>query len=302
VVPVTARRIGVSLIELLVALGLAGLVGGIIAITLGRQQQFYRNSAETGFVRESVRDAMDVLSTDIRQLSVADTVRLMGDSAIEFFSTIGTSIVCTRTGDEIGLPVNRLSGNSLSSFLAQPDTGDIAAFYIGSLGRWERYRIAGVFSRSLSNSCPVGTGFSTPSDPQTGSTGLVLSLGGLLSESVRPGAPVRLLRRGRYSLYHASDGAWYLGYRRCNAIGPSVCGSVQPVSGPYRSYSSDRRLTGVVFEYFDSIGQRVTASNSFALARVDITARADAGAAIASPAGRISDSATTTVSIRNRIR
>jgi hypothetical protein len=35
---------------------------------------------------------------------------------------------------------------------------------------------------------------------------------------------------------------------------------------------------------------------------VDITARADAGAAIASPAGRISDSATTTVSIRNRIR
>lgn len=300
----TTRRRGATLVELLVVVALAGLLGGFIALTLSRQQQFYRQAAETGFVRQSVRDAMDVLSTDIRQMSVADTVRLMGDSAIEFFSTIGTSIVCARADDEIVLPGARASGNSLSAFLTQPDTGDLAAFYVDSLGEWERHRIAGVGARSLSSSCPVATGFSLPSDLAPGGNGLVLAIAGTLGDGVKPGAPIRFLRRARYSLYHASDGDWYLGYRRCNAIEPSVCGSAQPISGAYRPYNPDPRSSGLVFEYFDSMGQRLGATSSFALARVDITARAESGGspAIGGSIGRVSDSATVTVAIRNRIR
>jgi prepilin-type N-terminal cleavage/methylation domain-containing protein len=306
-VPMSAKRAGVTLVELLVVVALAGLVAGIIATTLSRQEQFYRRAAETGFVRESVRDAMDVLSMDVRQMSVADTVRLMGDSAIEFFSAAGMSVVCTAAGNEIGLPAVQASGNSLSGYLTQPDTGDLAAFYGSStVGEplWERHRIAGVGTRSISNGCPASSGFSPSSDLDAGSSGLVLALASPLGDGVKPGAPVRFLRRGRYSLYHASDGEWYLGYRRCNATGPSVCGAIQPISGAYRPYDADPRSSGLVFEYFDSSGQRLHATSALALARVDITARAESGsgASIGGMVGRIVDSATVTVAVRNRTR
>ena len=289
------------------AIALAGLVGRVIGLTLTRQQRFYRSAAEAGFVRESVRDAMDVLSTDIRQMSAADTVRLRADSAIEFFSTIGISVACQAADTQIGLPTVHTSGNSLSAFLTQPDTGDIAAIYFDSAGdraRWERHRILEVASRSLSTSCPASSGFSAQSDIDAGSAGLLLTLASPVGATVKAGTPVRFLRRGRYSLYHASDGAWYLGYRRCDAIG-SACGAIQPISGPYRPYSPDTHTSGLVFDYFDSDGQRLdAAAPSFALARVDITARSESGNAFSIGAGsnRISDSATVTLAIRNKVR
>ena len=309
VVPVaTVRRRGASLAELLVIVALAGLIGSIIALTLTRQQRFYRRAAEVGFVRESLRDALEVLSADIRQISIVDSVRLKSDSAIEFFSTIGTSVVCEIAGNEIGLPNGRVSGNSLSGFLAQPDTGDLIALYTDSGGvaeKWERHRITAAGSQSLSKSCPVSSGFSYQSDVDAGSGGLVLTVGTAVSASVFPGAPVRFLRRQRYSLYHASDGNWYLGYRRCNAMGAPACGAIQPVSGPYRPYSTDSQRSGLVFEYFDSDGRVVDPSEtSFALARVDITGRAESapGISVGVLPDRISDSATLTVAIRNRVR
>ena len=83
-----------------------------------------------------------------------------------------------------------------------------------------------------------------------------------------------------------------------------MCGAIQPISGAYRPYNADPRSSGLVFEYFDSRGEPVGAATSLALARVDITARAESGsgAATSGKAGRISDSATVTVAIRNRIR
>jgi len=38
------------------------------------------------------------IPTDIRGLSSADTVRLMADSAIELFASIGSSVVCQTVG------------------------------------------------------------------------------------------------------------------------------------------------------------------------------------------------------------
>jgi hypothetical protein len=116
---------------------------------------------------------------------------------------------------------------------------------------------------------------------------------------------VRFIRRGRYSLYRASDGDWYLGYRRCNALGSSVCGAIQPLSGPYRRYSSDPAATGLLFEYFDANGNRLGAGSSpLELARVDVTARAESRHHLIVE-GRQStpgDSATMSIAIRNRSR
>jgi type II secretory pathway pseudopilin PulG len=284
------RRTGVTLAEIAVVLAVMGVLGSAIGLTLVRQQRFYRGATELLHAREGVRDAMELLSTDIRGMSVSDTVRLFADSAIEFFANVGSSIVCETTGGSVGLPAASSGrGNALTAFHNQPDTGDIAVFHRDSLdgaSEWERQRISGFRARPAM-ACP----------------GFILDLAAPLSAHVRSGAPVRFIRRGRYSLYHASDGQWYLGYRRCNAVGPSRCGAIQPLSGPYRDYSSNPRNTGLLFEYFDGSGSRATPGETpFAIARVDITARAESRQRIVVE-GRVSapaDSATVSIAIRNR--
>lgn len=290
-------------------IALAGLVCGTIVATITRQQRFYRGASELLYVRQRVRDAMEVLSTDVRGTSVADTVRLAADSAIEFFATIGASVVCQIVANDVGLPAAHSSGNTLSAFLTEPDTGDLALFHIDSAGageRWERYRISGFTPRSRASSCAPTARSSQQSDLDVGAEGFVVTLATPLGGEVKAGAAVRFVRRARYSLYHASDGNWYLGYRRCNAIGPSACGAIQPVSGPYRAYNRDPRATGLLFEYFDGAGQRLdAAATPLALARVDVTARAESEHRLSGgvqSARRIADSATVSVAIRNRGR
>ena len=268
--PVRSARLGFTLIELLVVLTVLGVLGGAMGMLLTRQQRFYRGAGELLYARESVRDALEVLANDIRSISTADTVRLLADSALEMFSSIGSSVVCQVTdATQAGLPAGSASGNTLTALPTQPDTGDLALFYRDSIvdgSWWERHRIAAFTARSLSTVCPPSTGFSTPDNVAAGEEGFQLTLESPLND-VRAGAPVRFVRRGRYSLYRASDGEWYLGYRRCNALGISVCGAIQPLSGPYRPYSGNRSATGILFEYFDAEGARVSPSSPLTLRR-----------------------------------
>ena len=301
-----ARRNAFSLIELTVVLAIAGILGGSVGLLLMRQQRFYRGSSELIGARQSVRDALEVLATDLRGMSVTDTARLLADSALEIFSTTGASIVCqVSSASEVGLPA-ATSGATLTSFATQPDTGDLAVFYVDSGApetRWRRYRITAFGSRALATTCPSSSGFSHNGDIETGAKGFAITLNESLSVDIHRGSPVRFVRRGRYSLYRASDGAWYLGYRRCNAIGASSCGAVQPLSGPYRPYSRDISQSGLVFEYFDRFGGRLVAS-PLSLSRVDVTARA------ASPQSLLmerylwlpADSARISVAARNRLQ
>lgn len=301
-------RNGVTLVEVMVVLVLLGVVGAAIGHTLVRQQRFYRGTSELLHAREGVRDAMELLTTDIRGMSVADTVRLLADSAIEFFANVGSSVVCQQLGSTaVGLPGVALGrGNALTAFITAPDTGDIAVFHKDSIdaeSEWERHRISGFGPRSLAVTCPASTDLGRNADVGAGTTGFQLELSTPVSAHVSVGAPVRFLRRGRYSLYHGADGDWYLGYRRCNAVGASSCGAIQPLSGPYRDYSSDPQATGLRFEYFDRSGRGLAPNESpLGLARIDITARAESRLRLEVD-GRVSiptDSATIAIAIRNR--
>jgi prepilin-type N-terminal cleavage/methylation domain-containing protein len=302
----SAARRAFSLVEVVVVLTMLGVVGGAIGMLLVRQQRFYRGVGEMLNAREGVRDAVAVLAGDIRGLAAADTVRLLTDSAIEMFSSIGTSAVCQVTDDtHVGLP-SATSEGALTSLLTQPDTGDLAFFYTATApdsARWERHRIAGFSGSALASNCPASSAFSTPGDGTAGAQGFQLTLQSPVSANVRPGAPVRFVRRGRYSLYRAADAEWYLGYRRCNALGSSTCGAVQPLSGPYLRYSTDRNATGLLFEYFDTQGNRLgPGSSPLGLARVDVTARAQSRQQLLIEGRQWvpGDSATISIAIRNR--
>ena len=295
----SGRALGFSLIELTVVLALVGIIGSTIGLLLIRQQRFYRGASELITTRQSVRDAIDVLVTDIRGMSVVDTARLLADSAIEFFATIGSSVVCQGLGaGQVGLPPG-----ALTAFATQPDTGDLALFYVDSgppSSRWQRYRITAFSARSVATTCPPASGFARDADVATGKA-FFLALDAPLRVDVHAGAPIRFVRRGRYSLYRAADGDWYLGYRRCNAVG-SFCGTIQPLSGPYRPYSRSLDQSGLTFEYFDRAGARLSGS-PLSVSRVDIAARAASRQTVAIEGRRWTpaDSARVSVAIRNRL-
>ena len=298
---------GFTLLELTVVLAILGVIGGAMGALLIRQQRFYRGANEMLYARQGVRDALEVLATELRGISAQDTVRLLADSAIEIFAPIGGSVVCQGVGGaDVGLPPLSTAGNTLTWVLSQPDTGDLALLYhddTANVGHWERHRITGFGPRSLASTCPAASGLVRDEDVLAGRQGFEVSLDAPLSSAVLRGAPVRFIRRGRYSLYRASDGDWYLGYRRCNAIGPSVCGAIQPLSGPYRSYSSNPAGTGLLFEYFDSNGAHLDASSPLDLGRVDISARAESRhhIGVEGHAFTPGDSATLSIAIRNRV-
>ena len=300
-------RSGFTLLELAIVLGILGVVGSAIGLTLLRQQRFYRGTEELVGAREGVRDAIEILSTDIRGMSIADTARLLTDSAVEMFANAGSSVVCQIAGSEIGLPAGTSPrGNTLTALLTQPDTGDLALFLRDSAdggSLWERHRIAAFSARSKATTCPPSTGFAAAGDVDATETAYAVVLSTPLSGHVHRGAPVRFIRRGRYSLYRSSDGSWYLGYRRCNALGPSVCGAIQPLSGPYRAFSSNPRSTGLLFEFFDGSGVRLPPGSSWlTLARVDVTARSESRQrlGIEGHSWMPADSATVSIGVRNR--
>jgi type II secretory pathway pseudopilin PulG len=301
-----SRRKAFALVELIAAVALAGLVATMAVATITRQQKFYRASAELRAAREGVRDAMEILSSDIRGASVADTVRLRADSAIELFAAIGTSVVCQAGDMDVGLPASHSIGNSLSAFLTEPDTGDIALFYTDSVGaQWQRYRITSFAARSTTSACTIGSPFASDGGAAGGVGGFALTVATPLSLAIRSGTSVRFIRRVRYSLYKAADGDSYLGYRRCNALGPSVCGGIQPISGPYRPYSSDQRRTGLLLEYFDTRGVPLAPTASATLlARVTITARSESNQRnpFSRQPANIADSASVSIALRNGAR
>jgi len=298
-------RAAFTLIELTVVLAIVGVSGAAMGMLLLRQQRFYRGANELLHAREGVRDALEVLAGDIRGIAIPDTVRLLADSAIEAYATIGSSVVCqTFSAIQVGLPPTAPSGNAFTAFATEPDTGDLALIYrvAADGGSWERHRIGAFSARAVDGVCPASSGFAR--EVAGGSPGFELTLSAPFGPGIHPGSPVRFVRRGRYSLYRGSDGEWYLGYRRCNAIGPSTCGAIQPLSGPYRGYSRDPAVTGLLFEYFDPQGTRLDAASSpLRLARVDVTARAESNQrlSIEGRGFRPADSATISIAIRNRL-
>jgi type II secretory pathway pseudopilin PulG len=281
----------------IVVISLLGMIGATIGSAIINQQRFQRDASELLDARQGVRDAMEVLSGDIRGSTPADTIRLMADSAVELFTSIGTSVACrTASGTAIYLAAES-SGNTLTSFLLAPDTGDLVLVFRTTGdptgGTWERHRVAALSSRSNRPGC-----FGEGSGP---AEGFLLTLRDIPDPGVSAGAPVRFIRRGRYSLYRGSDGSWYLGYRRCNALGPSVCTAIQPLSGPYVRYSADEAETGFLFEYFDAYGVRVDSGDPMSVARIDVTARAERNRTVgATAAPPLPEYAKASIALRNR--
>lgn len=304
----TTRR-GFSLAELLVSITLIAIVGVVLAGGLTRQKHIFRSIATMVSARGDARDAVEVLAADLSSASPIDTLTLAVDSAVEFFSLVGASISCdSAPGYVVRLPPEKLrSGYRLTTFLTAPDSGDMllllnqGSVVTGDEPRWDRRMIAAVSAATATSTCPASTGFTTAADQAA--PAYVLTLSAAAGDGALSGAPVRILRRARYSLYRSSDSRWYLGQRRCGSLTPPGCGAIQPVSGPYMAYSATGQ-SGLALRHFDAAAGPLWSPNGTSrVAMIEVTARVKGlppirygGRAIAP----FVDSASLSVALRNR--
>lgn len=299
------RRHGFTIIELLVSLTIALIIGTLVTTFINSQVRLTTHMNQSIASRTHMRDAIDILTADLRAASMATNgFPFASDTAIEFYSTIGASILCDvpANGQIVLPPDTLLSGNTLTSILITPDTQDIAIIYFDSSSLsptrgWFRSRISNVATTNVATTCPPSSGFTSAADVTAGARALTLSLEAQPLLSIHKGAPVRLLRLGRYNIYRASDNAWYLGYRRCHPIS-KICDGVQPVSGPY-THDSKPPLS---LKYYSASGQQLTPNGPISnIARLDIVIRSSPKRSIKIPGStRTNDSTVAIITFRNR--
>lgn len=308
----TMPRRGFSLVELLIVIVLLGLVVGSLLNVVMRQQRFYRGASELIETRSQVRQALDLLPSDMRSMSTAGPASdliSMGDHFIRYRSSFGVSMVCAlnagRTVVTLPPPDELAAGNVLTSWLRLPVVGDSIMIFdegpqMGGNGSWVMRQITGFVP--VIGGCAATSGYTSPADAT--STSYAVTLSQALPATVQAGDPVRIFEHVNYELYEASDGRSYLGVYTCRANRSPACVTIQPVSGPYLPYSEAAEESGLTFQYFDAAGTATT--NPSSVARIRIAVRGTTESAVNIPGlkrredGTYRDSLDLTVTLRNR--
>jgi len=293
--PTLDPRHAFTLPELLLALVLALSVTGTTMMLVKNQLALTRASLDIQRTQRLPHEATTILSAALR--AAHDSLISASDTALEFRQTIGASVVCVVTPPQtITLPPDSLAANTfLTTMLTTPDSADEVAFYSPTGGR--RVPITTVTRPATATACPPTTSFTAPLDVVAGRKAYAVTVATSLFASIHSGTPIRFFRHVRYSVYRASDGRWYLGYRRCDTGG---CATVQPVSGPYASSGTTLPLT---FRYYRSDGMEVVSpSPASRIARIDVVVRARTARLPHAPGivdSVVVDSSVTTIALRN---
>ena len=297
VIPNDWRR-GVTIVELLVALTLFGLLATVTLRLVRDQQRFQVGALEIIDTKRSARQAIDLLYGALRPASPAD-VYGASDSSIAFRSTQGVSHLCAVDTARTLLTLPQATGDDddgLSTFLTMPRAGDsLLAFDPGEMmaGDDDTWSAHVLTSDPVGGTCPL-----RPAGLASRTTaGIAITVAPPLAQTVIVGVPVRFFRPSVYSLYRGSTGEWMLGYSTCAA---GTCTPRQPLSGPYSPVASDG-ARGIAFSYFDVHG--AATSDPSRIARADVVARSRSTSIL--DAGhlrgqRYHDSLAITIALRNR--
>jgi type II secretory pathway pseudopilin PulG len=234
---VSRRCAGFTLAELLVA----GVVGGVVStaavVTAVRVRQSAAAVAGRALARAQLAQAAAVLAHELRGAALAAgpddgaDLREATDTAVEVRTVVGGAVACAVLPSAAGGSVVELAGAGagVGWWSTLPRVGDVALVHDAGDpsdgdGTWrERVVVAADVA-----GCVAGPfdALRAPGEPRWRLTLAAPAL----PASVRTGAPVRVVRRRRYTLYRGGDGLWAFGMRDWDAGGPS---GVQPVAGPF---------------------------------------------------------------------
>ena len=305
-----SRRAGFTLIELVIAMVLMSLVGGAIVKLLLQQQRFYNSTTDLIQTRQQIRQAAAMLPSDLRGISsVGGDISSMSDSALEFRSAFGGSVVCVNAGGTLStVPRVLASGATMTNWITTPVVGDSLAVYnngatLAMAGQgWLFYRITAVtpVTTNAANGCPNATGLTRAGDITAANPSLQLGLTPAAPNTIAVGAAIRFLRHVRYRIYRETDNQWYLGFYNCLFGQVPVCKTTQPIAGPFQPYATNG-TSGVQFAYYDVNG--VVTANPLQVARISLVVRGQSAGLVnlAGAGGTVfHDSLRIEVGLRNR--
>jgi prepilin-type N-terminal cleavage/methylation domain-containing protein len=280
-------RRGFSLIELLIAIVIFGIVSTAIYGLLTRTQRLSRTQAERSILQANMRTGLALVTSELRELNInasASDIVSMGTNSIVYRGMRGTGFICAKAAGSLTIRADAFSG------VRHPQAGrdSLLIFVENDPDRatddgWTRRNLSGVTDVT----CPDGSkgiqlSFSTnlPTSPDT------LAM-------VTLGSPVRTFEVMQIGSLTA-DGETWLGAR-------SVSGgetALQPVLGPLAA-------NGVTFAYHVGVAPTsATTSSATAVRTIRLTLRGLTENIVAAGAGttpwqRATEELVTDIRLRN---
>lgn len=245
---------GFTLIEILIALVLMGIVSTALYQLLVANQRIYRAQVESVAINESARAAVSIVPSEVREVSSGDgDVIAMNATSLTYKSMQSLYVQCTdpNTG-ALEIVLDRTTSFGLRAIDATEDSILIFAEGDNSTRSDDGWLSASVTSTTVGTACP-GT---LPS--------ITVGLAGVSGTdlaNVSAGAPVRTFRPTQILLYQDGAGDWWLGGRQYQKSGGSWS-TTQPLLGPLSG-------TGIALTYADAAGNATTDVTQ--VARVGIT-------------------------------
>ena len=293
-------RRGFTLIELMVALLLLGIVTAGIYRVLVSNQRTYHAQTQRIDLQQNIRAAATILPSEFRELAASEgDIYAMGTTEIRMRALRQFSVLCRAPvlgGGTGALPVivfrDLFSGNSLVR-------GDsILLYYEGDEGtRNDDGWVAAALTTDAANAvCPdaflsAGIAFTVALE-NTFPDAIRLNRDGAIPN----GGPMRGFQPVRYALYQSdADGLWYLGM---DVFTQGAWAGIQPLVGPLLG------STGLRFNYFDNAS--VATADPLRVGMIEITVTGRTQEHVKAPGGGAftlpQDSITTRVALRNNRR
>jgi hypothetical protein len=295
-------RPGTSIVELLVALVLLGIVAGGALRALDRQARLH--GALLAMLESRVLHAAthETVASMLRGVAPrAGDIVALSDSAVAARITIGGGVACLSWPTRIVLAPDTIAGGHVLTHLTEPpQPGD--SLWVLDEGPTDAsiddaWRAAPVVGAFRSPGACTGTPLLGAGDASRNAW--TVDVGAVLpgAPSVGPGSPVRLTRRARLALYRSGPDSW-LGFAEWN-FGSGSWNVIQPVSGPYLHYSSAApSMSGVALVPRDSNG---TTSSTGPVASIGLATRTRSRAVSLQGSVRapLSDSLHSVIALRN---
>ena len=270
-------RRGVTLVELVVAMALGGIVLATAITSVVRRQRALRAEGTQLRAESQQRAGLAELAGSLAGLAPGAGDLAAGaarDTAIQMRAPIVNGFACDSAVAAAVIAVGDSATGAVAGVASLPAEGDTLWWYGPDTGRWEGRRISQV--SPMAALCGLwGTGTASA---------LRIAISG--ADTIPRGAPLRITRQMRYSVYRAGDGSWQLGLsewsEQTHRFAPP-----QPIAGPFVLGETGSSRTG--FRYIDMTGQVLAVGADGAdvarIARIRVTmlaaASAGAGAAYA---------------------
>jgi prepilin-type N-terminal cleavage/methylation domain-containing protein len=197
------RHPGFTVIELLVSLVLLSMLVMLSAQTARVALTTQARTDHLASRASALADARRTLRAHLAGIApTRNDLHEVRDTVLDLTHTLGSTVVCRVMGDTVVIAA-RVSGAPWHAAAARlVDRGDMVRVWNERVAAWSDHVV--LDARSASGPC----GDATRPWPEAASQRLVIA--DTLPSRVRPGAPIRVMQRQKWSLVRGSDGLWSL--------------------------------------------------------------------------------------------